>query len=381
MKSVFPILAISTFSAMLGAGIIAPILPLYAENLGASGIWIGVIFAGFSISRTLFMPIVGNLSDKKGRRIFICIGLFAYTVISLGYVWANSVIELTLVRLVHGGASAMIIPIAQAYIGELSPEGEEGKWMGYFNAAFFTGFGFGPLMGGVLTDYFTENVAFYTMGALNLLAFILAFLFLPEIDNRKVSTGDSRTSFFEMRESGVMKGLVSYQIVYAIGRGSFFTFLPLFGATSLTPELTAGQIGALLAIHMLIVSTTQLLSGKIADVFNRKGLIIAGGLVSVTFLALVPATHNFWQLLALCIFGALGGTLSLPAASALAVDEGKKYGMGSTFGIFNMAMSTGMIAGPLIGGLIADTMNISSIFYFGAGMGLLGTALFAWFTR
>jgi len=381
MKSVFPILAISTFSAMLGAGIIAPILPLYAENLGASGIWIGVIFAGFSISRTLIMPIVGNLSDRKGRRIFICTGLFAYTVISLGYVWANSVLGLTLVRLVHGGASAMIIPIAQAYIGELAPEGEEGKWMGYFNAAFFTGFGCGPLMGGVLTDYFTENVAFLTMGALNLLAFILAFLFLPEVSIRKVSTGDSRTSFLEMRESGVMKGLVSYRIVYAIGRGGFFTFLPLFGTDSLDPELSAGQIGALLAIHMLIVSTSQLLSGRIADVFNRKGLIIAGGLVTVTFLALIPATHNFWQLLALCIFGALGGTLSLPAASAMAVDEGKKYGMGSTFGIFNMAMSTGMIAGPLIGGLIADTANISSIFYFGAGMGFLGTALFAWFTR
>lgn len=366
---------------MLGAGIIAPILPLYAESLGASGIWIGVIFAGFSISRALLMPIMGNISDRKGRRIFICTGLFAYAVISLGYVWADGVSELTVVRLIHGGASAMIIPIAQAYIGELSPAGEEGKWMGYFNAAFFTGFGFGPLMGGILTDYYTMDVAFYTMGALNLLAFILAFSLLPEVSHRKESKHDPHPSFFRMRESGVIKGLFSYRTVYATGRGSFVCFLPLFGASCLNPELTPGQIGVLLAIHMLLVSTSQSLSGKIADTFNRKGLIVIGGLVTIAFLALIPATQNFWQLLALCIFGALGGALSLPAASALTVEEGRRYGMGSTFGMFNMAMSIGMAAGPLIGGMIADLANINSIFYFGACMVFFGTALFLWFTR
>lgn len=375
---------------MLGAGIIAPILPLYAKDLGASGIWIGAIFAGFAISRAILMPIMGNISDRKGRRVFICIGLFAYAVISLGYVWAEWISEqwmisavstLTLVRLIHGGASAMIIPIAQAYIGELSPEGEEGKWMGYFNAAFFTGFGFGPLMGGVLTDYFSRDVAFYSMGVLNMLAFVLAFSFLPEVRHRKETEQDPQPSSLRMRESDVVKGLFSFRIVYALGRGSFACFLPLFGASCLDPELTPGQIGALLAIHMLLVSTSQFFSGRIADIFNRKGLIVAGGLITLIFLALIPATQNFWQLLALCIFGALGGALSIPAASALTVEEGRRYGMGSTFGIFNMAMSIGMGAGPLIGGLIADLVDMNSIFYFGASMQLLGTTLFLWFTR
>jgi multidrug resistance protein len=362
-------------------GIIAPILPIYAESLGASGIWIGVIFAGLAISRALFMPIIGNISDKKGRKTFICVGLFVYAFISLGYVWANQVSDLIFIRLIHGVASAMIIPIAQAYIGELSPEGEEGKWMGYFNAAFFTGFGFGPLMGGLLTDYFNTDAAFYTMGALNLLAFLLAFFLLPEVHRRKEKDQDIQPSSLRMRESGIIKGLFSFRLVYAMGRGSFVTFLPLFSASIMHPELTAGQIGALLAIHMLLISVSQSLVGRIADVFNRKVLIIIGGSISLTFLALIPATHNFWQLLALCIFGALGGILSLPAASALTVEEGRKYGMGSTFGIFNMAMSIGMATGPILGGLIADMVNINSVFYFGAIVELSGVGLFIWFTR
>jgi DHA1 family multidrug resistance protein-like MFS transporter len=378
MKKVFPILAISIFSSMLGLGIIAPLLPLYAESLGASVIWIGVIFSGFSISRALFMPLVGHISDRKGRRVFIYTGLFVYAVISLGYIWASRVSELTFVRLVHGLASAMVVPIAQAYIGELSPEGEEGTWMGYFNAAFVAGFGIGPLMGGVLTDYFSMDTAFYTMGVFNLLAFVLVFFLLPEVSHRKESNEVPQPHLPRMRESRVMKGLLSFRAVQSLGMGALMTFLPLFG-TDL--GLSPGQIGAVLAMYFLLVSTSQLLSGRIADVFNRKGLVISGSLVSLAFLALIPFMQHLWQLLALCIFGAIGGTLSLPASSALTVEEGKKYGMGAAMGVLNMAMSIGMAVGPILGGLIADQVNINSVFYFGAGMGLLGTGLFTWFTR
>ena len=175
-----------------------------------------------------------------------------------------------------------------------------------------------------------------------------------------------------------MKGLFSFRTVQSLGVGAFMTFLPLFGvALGLSP----GRIGAVLAIYLLLISGSQLYSGRIADVFNRKGLVILGSLVGLAFLALIPAMQNFWQLLALCIFGALGGALSLPAASALTVEEGKKYGMGSAMGVFTMAMSIGMAVGPILGGLVADLVNINSVFYFAAGTGLLGTALFVWFTR
>jgi len=124
IKKVFPVLALSIFSSMLGVGIVAPLLPIYADEMGATGIWIGVIFGGFSISRTIVMPIIGRLSDRHGRKLFLGIGLLAYAIISLGYIWAENVSQLTAVRLIQGAASGMIIPIAQAYIGDISPEGK-----------------------------------------------------------------------------------------------------------------------------------------------------------------------------------------------------------------------------------------------------------------
>jgi len=377
IKKVFPILALSVFSAMLGAGIIAPLLPLYADSLGASGIWLGIIFSAFAVSRAIFMPIFGRLSDRNGRKLFICIGLLSYSAISLGYIWADSTLQLTLVRLIHGVASAMIIPIAQAYIGDISPEGEEGKWMGYFNAAFFTGFGFGPLMGGILTERFGMDIAFYAMGGLNLVACLLATILLPESRPIKIAASPN-LSFREMSTSSMVKGLASFRFAFATGRGAFATFLPIFAATYL--GLSPTLVGVLLAVNILLMAMLQVYSGNIADRFNKRTLVVSGNIVNFIYLALIPLAHNFWSLLGLCALGGLGGAISLPAASALTVEEGRKFGMGSTIAIFTMAMSVGMAIGPLISGVIADMADINSVFYFGAAITLIGTSLFIWFT-
>jgi len=378
IKKVFPILALSTFSSMLGVGIISPLLPLYAENLGATGIWLGVIFSSFSISRTIFMPIIGRLSDRRGRKLFLCTGLLIYSIISLGYIWADSVSQLILVRLIQGSAAGMIIPIAQAYVGDISPEGEEGTWMGYFNAAFFTGFGFGPLLGGLLTDHFGMTVAFSSMGGLNLLAFLIAVLFLPEISHKKMATS-TRVSFREIINSGIIKGLFNFRLAFSIGRGTFVTFLPIFAGIyiGLPPSL----IGILLTVNILVMSLLQIYGGNIADRFNRRVLVIIGGLTNLIYLALIPLGGNFWQLLVICTLGGLGGAISMPAASALIVEEGRKFGMGSTIATFAMSMSIGMAIGPIVAGGIADFININSVFYFGAAIGLIGTTLFIWFTK
>jgi DHA1 family multidrug resistance protein-like MFS transporter len=378
LKQVFPILALSMFSSMLGMGVVAPLLPLYAESLGATGIWIGIIFAGFAISATTITPIAGRLSDRRGRKLFLCIGLLINAIVSLGYIWADSAAQLTLVRLIHGAAAGMTMPVAQAYVGDISPEGEEGKWMGYINAAFFGGIGVGPLIGGILSDHFGMSAAFLTMGGLNLLPFLIVVSLLPEIKPREMASSP-HSSYKEMSASGPMRGLFSFRLAFSIGRGAFVTFLPILGAIYL--GLSPTLIGVLIAVNMLLMALLQAYGGNIADKLNRKAMVIVGSLTSLTSLALIPLAGNFWQLLGICALGGLGGAIAMPAASALLVDEGRKFGMGSAMAIFMMAFSIGMAVGPLLSGVLADYVSINSVFYFGAFAGLIGTALFIWFTR
>jgi len=378
IKRVFPVLALAIFSSMLGAGIVVPLLPLYAESMGATGLSLGFIFAGFSISRTIFTPVFGRLSDRKGRKLFLVIGLFAYALISFTFVLADNVYQLVLIRVVHGVTGAMILPIAQAYIGDLSPEGEEGKWMGYSNAAFFSGFGFGPLMGGVLTTQWGMDLAFITMGVLNLLAFAIAVILLPRSDVKKMAATPP-LSFLDMRRSGNMVGLFSFRLAVALGRSSFFTFLPLFAAMRL--GLPENFIGILISVHVLLISLLGVLGGKVADIFNRRALVIIGCLVIFTYLLLIPLSPGFWPLMALCILGSIGSAVSTPAVMAMTVEEGRKYGMGSAIAAITMALSIGMAMGPIISGALVDLADINAAFYFSAGLALVGGALFVFFTR
>ena len=132
-KKILATLFFSVFATVTGVGIVVPLLPIYAHDLGASGIYIALIFGAFSISRIIFLPYFGWLSDKKGRKPFIIFGLIAYAFISLAFILSKSVTSLIVVRFFHGAASAMLIPVIQAYVADITPSGREGLTMGLHN--------------------------------------------------------------------------------------------------------------------------------------------------------------------------------------------------------------------------------------------------------
>ena len=373
IRRVFPVLAISIFCCMLGSGIVVPLLPLYAESLGASGLWLGMVFAAYPVARIIMTPVIGRISDQRGRKVFITTGLFAYGVISFGFIWSDTIFLLVLLRFLHGIAGAFILPVAQAYVGDLSPEGEEGKWMSYANAAFFSGFGFGPLMGGVLAEHLGMNFAFISMGGLSLIAFFIAVPLLHEV-RKKQSTVSHYPSLKDIGRSGMSRGLFVFRLSLTMGRATFFTFLPILAAQNL--NLRPSLVGALLSIHVLLMSILGIPAGRIADRLNRRFLVILGCLISFAFLVAVPHGYTFSLMLVLIALGSLGNAVAVASGSALAVEEGRKYGMGSSIALFSMAMSIGMVAGPITGGAITDVFGIDTAFYFGALVTILGAGLF-----
>jgi len=378
-KRAFLVLLMAIFVSMIGIGLIIPLLPIYAESMGARGVWLGLIFSGFSISRAFFMPLVGKWSDQKGRKIFIALGLFFYAAISLGFVAARNVGELTAVRLIQGFFAAMIVPVAMAYIGELSPKEREGYYMGIFNVALYAGFGFGPFMGGVLEDYFSINANFYAMGGLSLLSFLLVLFFLPELHLYKRKKEAHPTLYRDIMRSNTMKGLLTFRLTNSFGRGINACFIPILAHNYL--QLSSTQIGLLVSTNLLLTSFLQGSFGWLADRVSRKKLIIVGSLIASLALLLVPVSSSLSFLFIINSIMGVAGAIALPSATALTVTEGRNFGMGSTMGIFNMAMSVGLAGGPMVGGVIYDHLNISAVYYSAGFFGLLGIAFFIWFVR
>jgi MFS family permease len=368
---IFSVLAFAIFVSMLGLGIIVPVLPLYAKTLGANGFWLGAIFAGFAISRSVFMPFVGRLSDKTGRKTFISAGLLLYGLSCLGFIYATDYITLLCVRILQGFCSAMIVPIAQAYVGEIAPPERVGSYMGQFNVAIFCGMGFGPFIGGCIHDYFGMNADFILMGLMCAVSFMLVVMFLPPAKKEQSLHKTEPLAYGALLKLRQVQGILWFRFINAFLRGSVMSFLPILGSSML--GLNGFQIGLAVSTGVLVTSFLQYPCGRLADRFNRKTLVLMGNLLYAGAIALFPLAPNFYLLLAISFFSGVLAAIPLPAATALIVEEGKKYGMGSLIALFNVAMSLGLGGGPLVCGLVYDAFGLSYVFYFSTILGIIGT--------
>jgi DHA1 family multidrug resistance protein-like MFS transporter len=381
-KQTLIILSIAISTSVLGVGIIVPFLPVYAESMGANGLWLGIIFAGFSMSRAVFMPIIGKLSDRKGRKLFISVGLLIYSLVSLAYIAAGSPVTLTLVRLGHGFASAMVLPIATAYIADITPKNQEGAYIGYFQAAFFSGFGLGPLMGGFVKDLFGINANFYAMGILSLIAFTLVLLRIPEFNQATLRKNNERTTKYRhMFKSRIIRAIFVIRFTTAFGRGTVLVFFPVFAHSVL--HLSSTKIGIVMSIYILLTGILQRPFGKLADHWNRAGMVIFGSLLSICAICLFPLTGNLVQVIVLSLFMALGGGISIPAMTAITVRHGKTmgYGMGMLMGLFYLAVAIGLATGPVLNGVIFDRLGVEAPFFFGGTILFVGTTIFLFFLK
>lgn len=373
-KKAFFVIASAMFISMLGMGIVTPFLPIYADQLGASPLEIGLVQAGFSISNMFSLPFVGRLSDRIGRKVFLSAGLAILMLSSLGFIWAKNPAQLILTRLFQGMGASAHLPIAQAYLGDITPEGGEGKWMGYFNAILFGGIGMGPLVGGVLSDVFNVNTTFLVMAGLNLAGLVATLIFLREVP-RKVAP---HASFIAPLQSRVMRGVCAHRMTIGFGTSTFMAFIPLFADLKL--GLSTILIGLLLAARTPM-SLTQSYFGQMADRHDRRMLVVVGGVITMVFSALLPISGGFWTLLVIYMLVIFGQSVATPASNAYVVEEGRIYGMGASMTIFMLAMQVGNAVGPVMLGAVAGFLGLASAFYASAIFMLLGVLIFLWLVR
>jgi MFS family permease len=365
-KQIFGTLFFSIFTAVTGVGIVVPLLPVYAMELGARGIYIGMIFGAFSLSRSFFLPYFGRLSDRKGRKPFIVTGLLAYALVSLAFMWTDRVVPLIYIRFLQGIASAMLMPVSQAYIGDITPKGREGFTMGLFNVSMFFGLSIGPILGGLINDQFSLHVAFGCMGVLSVIGFALSLIFLPSLaSERHERTQQIPAGWSTLAGDRSVIALFLVRFAYAASIGVIWGFLPVLAAMEL--GLTSTPIGMLITLGIFISGLLHMPMGALADRISRTAMVLTGGTIISGSVLAFTWCHTLPQMLMASIGFGIGGGIAMPSQMALAVVTGHRtHAMGAVMGLLTLAHSLGMLAGSVMAGTMMDVYSLRSAFPPGA---------------
>ena len=317
------VLMATAFVDMIGAVMILPLIPFYAESLGASGFVIGVLISAFSIAQLVSAPLWGRLSDRHGRRPVIIMALGISAVSYVVFAFAQSLWLLFLSRAVQGLGGGTV-GVIQAYVADASEPEERAKGLGWLSAATSLGAIVGPALGSVLAAVWGRAAPGLGAAALCVLNLVFAWRFLSE--SRELRTTDSHAVRVEPT------GLSPWQVLahprevaarliwtYAVAIGAFYGIVAVFtmflGHQFGVGEKTIGYFFMWFGAAGVIVRTT--LVGPAVRRLGEAKMAGGGLVVLAAGLMLFPFARNYAVLLTAMTLMPLGTAFTFPAVTAL----------------------------------------------------------------
>jgi len=338
------------FLVMVGFGIIIPVLPFYAEALGASPAQLGMLMAVYSFMQFLFAPMWGRISDRIGRKPVILTGIFGLSLSFFMLALSTEVWMLFAARVIGGALSAANMPTVMAYVADITTEEDRSKGMGIIGAATGLGFIFGPAIGGVFTNI-SLDAPFYIAGVLSFFTVILVAVVLREslhYGNHSRQTPAQKQSLRDVIR-GPFATLYFLQFFITVSLAGLEATFAYFAAAR--AGLDAVSLGYIFMIMGLASAAVQGNMGILTKKFGEVRIIQAGIIISAFGFALILFTYNFFTAaIFLAIFGVGNGVIR-PSVSSL-LTKGAKAGYGSATGYLSSFDSLGRIIGPVLGGFL-----------------------------
>lgn len=379
-KKVFFVL-LSVFLLVFGAFISGTILTPYAKGMGGTWLSVGVLSSSMYVVRLFVGVPVGRLADRKGSITVLKYSLAMFPAIAIVYWAADSVPTLIVARLFHGLASAMLLPMAMAYLGEISPEGEEGRYMSIYNAVFLAASGIGPLISTLLVELFhTYRVTFAFLFLLAVIAMLVLLVSQRNPPERKAVEKKRKVPETAPASIGGLftnTGLIALSAIY-IALAVISGLIGFFILPFLTDRgISLFHAGIIIAIYNLVSGIIQIPLGRLADRWDKQRMTLVSGVIAAAALFLFPAVSKLWIMTATILILAAGSASLLAASSALSTIVGREAGMGSTMGFLNTANSIGMIFGCLSLSLMPYTgWGFDAFFVLSGGIMIVSTAVF-----
>ena len=360
------VIFLTIFVNLVGFGIIVPLLPFYAEQFGASGLTIGLLFGIFSLSQLVASPILGAASDRYGRRPVLIFSLAGTVVSFVMLALAHSITMLFAARIVDG-LSGGNISTARAYVADVTDVKDRSRAYGFIGAAFGLGFILGPALSGALAPM-SITAPIWAAAGITALAMVMAIVWLPETVHR--ATAATRLPLRGLRsmlQRPHVRRVLVIDFVYWLAFAMFQTTFALFVAHRF--GFDAGQTGYFFAGFGLLGAIVQVaLIRPIVGRLGDKSTFILGLLCSAAGLVAATLTRSVTLFAVALVPLALGIGFGHPTVSSLVSRTAKEDEQGRVQGAASAVESLGRAIGPVWGN--------ASLQRFGDGMPYLSAAGF-----
>jgi MFS transporter, DHA1 family, multidrug resistance protein len=356
------VVLVTTLVTMMGFGIVAPILPLYAQSFGVSYDAVGLLVASFALTRLAFDLVAGPLVDRYGERIILTIGMgfLAGTTVLLAmaptFAWA------VVFRGAGGAGSALLFASLYSSFLKFVPHDRLGRAFGLFYGMFNIGMIAGQSVGALIaavTGSLTVPLYAYAISCV-----IAGGLFLALAGQLPRSQHVGRMGLHGLRELMRERGFVTAVVANLAGfwviGGVWSTLIPLFGHDVL--GMSAAAIGTLLSIAIAAEFVTLYPFGAILDRHGRR-LLLIGSLAG--YAIAVVAVGLAWSVLSLTllliVLGVASGAGST-APTAMLADVTPKDRSGTAVGAFRFFGDLGFVLGPAVAGWSANAFGFRGAF-------------------
>jgi MFS transporter, DHA1 family, tetracycline resistance protein len=339
----------------IGFGIVMPVLPQLLLQMGEPDIAAatrtgGILLVTYAVLQFFFSPIIGNLSDRFGRRPIILISLFAYGVDYLLMGFAPSVLWLFIGRAIAGMAGAVFVP-ANAFVADVTPPERRAHAFGLMGSAFGLGFILGPGIGGLLGEL-GARAPFFAAAALAGVNFLFGLFVLPE------SLPRERRRAFEWRRANPLGAVTMLRhhpgvLMYALATAAYLVgnnVYPSTWAFFMTAKFdwSTGMIGlSLMATGIAMGLAQAFLTGRLSKRMGERRAAMLGLSVAVAMAIAYALITQPWMVFVLTFIGALQA-IAYPALNALMSKSVPSNAQGELQGGIASLSSIANVIGPLL---------------------------------
>jgi len=339
----------------MGIGLILPVMPdlireVNGGDLGQAALWGGILTTVYAVMQFSFGPLVGNLSDRFGRRPVLLTSLVVMAIDYVVMALAGAIWLLFIGRIV-GGVTAATQSTAMAYVADISKPEEKAANFGLIGAAFGVGFVFGPLIGGLLASYGTR-APFYAAAVLASANFLFGYFVLPETVTDRIRRPFSwlrANPFGAFKHIGALPGLRPMLVLMFFYGVAFFVYPAVWAYYGqIRFGWGPGMVGVSLAVYGISIAVVQgvLIRPILARIGERRAVIL-GLIVEVAAFVFLGFVQAGWMALAFTVVAAFGA-IAGPALQGIMSRTAQDNQQGELQGILTSINAIAVIIAPLI---------------------------------